>query len=484
MQLSSLVARLEPLLNKINSRKAQGADLSGMATNPHLQNPRKPPEQFPELSEVEVMRHYYRLAKLNYAWEDGLYPLGSCTMKYNPVINGVLAALPAFNELSPTLPAQYTQGALHIIHETEYMMATLLDMPYVTLQPAAGAHGELMGAMMIAAYFADKGETRSTILIPDSAHGTNPASATIAGFKVEKVPSTSQGLTDVIALEKLLSGDVAALMLTNPNTLGVFEENIIQIKQLLDQHGALLYMDGANLNAMVGRVSLGKMGVDLTQLNLHKTFSTPHGGGGPGQGALACSQRLAAYLPSPQISESIIDGNIVYDYYTPAKSIGRMKAFYGHFSNIVRAWAYLKTYGNQAGTIADVALLNANYLKQKLQVYLTPASQKPSMHEVVFSHKTLQERGLTTLSFAKALLDRGFYAPTIYFPLNVPGAIMVEPTETETREEMDAFVAAVADIFSHNKDQINTSPQRTFVKEIDEVAAARNPRLTWHIPST
>lgn len=445
--------------------------------HPLLKKPRKKEPDFPQLAETDLVRHYYRLARLNFSWEDGLYPLGSCTMKYNPLLNEAVAAEPAFNALHPALPAEHSQGALQIIVETEKMITQLLDLAHVTLAPAAGAHGELTGTMMMRAWFEAKNDKRKYILIPDSAHGTNPASAAMAGFEVKKIAVRPNGTTDLDSLKKALDHETAALMLTNPNTMGIFENEIHEIKKLLDSVGALLYMDGANLNAIVGRVSLGKMGVDLTQLNLHKTFSTPHGGGGPGQGALGVSERMLPFLPGPQLRENA--GKI--EFFTPEKSIGRIKGSYGQFGNILRAWSYILRWGNQTREISGRAVLNSTYIRKKLGGVLTPASDLPSMHETVYSEKPLKDRGLTTVNLAKALLDRGFYAPTIYFPLNVPGAIMVEPTETESKEELDLFIETVRSIMTEDPEKIRQSPQNAPVIKIDETSAARNPRLSWRM---
>ncbi|MCS6971526.1 MAG: aminomethyl-transferring glycine dehydrogenase subunit GcvPB [Turneriella sp.] len=447
--------------------------------HPLLQNPRAPEQPFPHLSEVELVRHYHRLAKSNYSWDDGLYPLGSCTMKYNPLINEHVAADARLHGMHPMLPPEFLQPVLHIIWETEDMLRRLLDLPAVTVQPAAGAHGELIGVLMIRQYFLSRGEKRTTIIIPESAHGTNPASAAMAGFQTAKVRSRPDGLLDREELQKLLSPEVAALMLTNPNTLGIFETEIKEIKQELDRVGALLYIDGANLNALVGKISFSAMGADLTQLNLHKTFSTPHGGGGPGQGALGCSERMLPFLPLGQIRpRNPNDLSLGFEFYDPPQSIGRVKAYYGQFGNILRAWAFLKSWGSNIHRIAETAVLNANYLRQKLQGILTLAAPSPSMHEVVFSQDGLSKRGLTTANLAKALLDFGFYAPTVYFPLNVNGAIMIEPTETEPKEELDLFIEAICAICSE-PEKYRAGAQETFVTQIDEVSAARNPQLSW-----
>lgn len=468
--------RKEQLLSTYPEQETRGADFSKSA-NPLLKKARSPGQPFPKLGEVEVMRHFHRLAKSNYSWDDGLYPLGSCTMKYNPLINERIATDEALRHAHPALPAEYTQSVMRIIFETEEILRTLLDLPGVTIQPAAGAHGELIGVMMMRKYFLSRGEKRTTIIIPESAHGTNPASAAMAGYKTVKVGARENGLTNLEELKALLSKDVAALMITNPNTLGIFETEIPQIKKMLDEVGALLYIDGANLNALVGKISFNAMGADLTQLNLHKTFSTPHGGGGPGQGALGCSERMLPFLPAGQIRR--VAGTQKFEFYDPQHSVGLIKAWYGQFGNIVRAWTYMKSWGNETVKIAETAVLNANYMRSELQNVLTIAAQSPSMHEAVFSQDGLSKVGLTTANLAKALLDYGFYAPTIYFPLNVTGAIMIEPTETETKAEMDTFIAAVKAIVA-DAEKHKHGAQCTFVTHIDETAAARTPKLNWN----
>lgn len=476
---SSMPVRKEPLLSDyFKTGKTVTVDtgnLGGLTARPA-------PDDFPSISEPEIVRHYYRLSRLNYSWDDGLYPLGSCTMKYNPIINEKLAADPLFGALHPAIPDEHSQGALSIVYETQQMIAEIIDLPGLSLLPAAGAHGELAGVFMMRKYFEDRGENRNKILIPDSAHGTNPASAAMGAYVTEKITSDERGLTDLEALQNAVDSDTAALMITNPNTLGIFEKDILEIKKILDSVGALLYVDGANLNAIMGVVSFEKMGVDLTQLNLHKTFSTPHGGGGPGQGALGCSARMLDYLPSPLVEKSTKGGVDTYRFASPAKSVGPMKTWYGQFGNIVRAWTYLKTYGKEIKGVSERAVLNANYLAERLSPYLEKASQEPVMHEAVFVQKTLSEKGVTTKNFAKALLERGFYAPTVYFPLHVDGAIMVEPTETESKAELDQFAEAVADVFEaleSDSESIKNAPQGTFVREIDETTAARKPVLTW-----
>ena len=471
--------RKEQLLSAYTDQETRSADFSS-SSHPLLKKARSPEKPFPKLSEVDVMRHFHRLAKSNYSWDDGLYPLGSCTMKYNPLINERLAGDEALKHAHPSLPEKYSQAVLRLIFETEEILRTLLDLPGVTIQPAAGAHGELIGVFMMRKYFLSRGENRSTIIIPESAHGTNPASAAMAGFKTVKVGARENGLTNLDELKSLLTKDVAALMITNPNTLGIFETDIPVIKKMLDEVGALLYIDGANLNALVGKISFSAMGADLTQLNLHKTFSTPHGGGGPGQGALGCSARMLPYLPLEQIRQVGKGADARYEFYNPEQSIGLVKAWYGQFGNIVRAWTFMKSWGNEAHKIAETAVLNANYIRSQLKDVLTLASESPSMHECVFSQDGLQKAGLTTANLAKALLDYGFYAPTIYFPLNVNGAIMIEPTETESRAEMDLFIQAVREIAA-NPEKHKHGSQQTFVTHIDETAAARTPRLNWNV---
>ena len=476
-----MVVRSEPLIKEYqNQGKAKQQENLSKNKNQIFRNK---PSDFPSISEPELVRHYYRLSRLNYSLDDGLYPLGSCTMKYNPLINEVIASMEGFMSLHPSLPAKHCQGALKILFETQHMISEILDLPGITLQPAAGAHGELAGVFMMQKYFESKGEKRNKILIPDSAHGTNPASAAMGGFITEKIPSNDKGLTDLDVLARHIDDNTAALMITNPNTLGIFETEILKIKELLNKKDVLLYVDGANLNALMGIVSFGKMGVDLTQLNLHKTFSTPHGGGGPGQGALACSERLRKFLPSPTIIKKISGKNEHYDYDVPSHSIGPVKGWYGHFGIILRAWSYLKRNGDCIKEISERAVVNANYMRKQLEKNLSIASGEPSMHEAVFNQKYLEEKGMTTKNFAKALLDRGFYAPTIYFPLHVSGAMMVEPTETESKKEMDIFIQAVSEIFKtmeKNPEEITSAPHNTFVREIDETLAARKPILTWH----
>ncbi|GIX41333.1 MAG: putative glycine dehydrogenase (decarboxylating) subunit 2 [Leptospiraceae bacterium] len=435
----------------------------------------------PEVSEPEVVRHFTRLSTWNYGIDLGFYPLGSCTMKYNPRINEEIANHKYFLNLHPSLQQKYIQPLLKLIYELQNFIKILTDMPAVTLQPAAGAHGELTGIFLIRAYHQARGNTKKdTILIPDSAHGTNPATCTFAGYKVKELKSTKEGMLDLDLFKSSLNDNIAALMITNPNTLGVFEAQIKEISDLLHQNDALLYMDGANYNAIIGKISLSKMGIDVSHLNLHKTFSTPHGGGGPGAGAVVVSERLKDFLPGP-IVEWDKEKNQYY-FYTPEKSIGRVKAGIGHIGMMIRALTYILSWGNEIHKIAEHSVLNANLIRRELENVLKVASENPSMHEVVFSHSTLKKLGYETIHLAKTLIDYGFHPPTVYFPLIVPGAIMIEPTETESPDTILAFTNAIKDIITRmeNKEEaLKDSPHNAFVQKIDEAEIARNPILNY-----
>jgi glycine cleavage system P protein (glycine dehydrogenase) subunit 2 len=437
-------------------------------------------EGFPELSEVEVVRHYTRLSRLNYAIDLGLYPLGSCTMKYNPKIDEKVARLAGFAEAHPQLPPAAAQGCLRLMHDLERALCAICGMDRFTLQPAAGAQGELAGIMMVRAYHLERGDPRQVVLIPDSAHGTNPASAHIAGYRVEQIPSNERGCVDVAALRRRMSEDIALLMLTNPNTLGVFEEEIQEIASVVHAKGALLYMDGANLNAFVGVARPGDMGVDLHHINLHKTFSTPHGGGGPGAGPVGVKRHLEPYLPVPTIER---EGETFVLHHDRRKSIGKLRSFFGNFGMFVRAYAYILALGPDGlRRMAETAVLNANYLRHHLKSTYHLPYDSPSLHEVVLSDRNLEDTGVHTLDIAKRLMDYGFHPPTIYFPLIVKGALMIEPTESESREELDAFVEAMRRIDAEarsNPDLVRTAPHTTPVRRLDEVGAARNPVIRW-----
>jgi len=437
-------------------------------------------EGFPEVSELDTVRHYTRLSQWNFGVDTGFYPLGSCTMKYNPKINEDIAALPGFSRLHPYQPEELTQGALELISELEEYICEISGMHAVTLQPSAGAHGELCGLLMIAAYFRDAGAPRTKIIIPDTAHGTNPASSHLAGFKVVPVKSAAGGVLTVEAVEKVMDEDTAALMLTNPNTIGLFEANIKEIAEVVHSKGGFVYCDGANLNAIMGLVKLGDLGVDVVQMNLHKTFSTPHGGGGPGSGPVGVSEKLAPYLPCPVVRKK--DGAFALDYDCP-KSIGRLKAFYGNFAIMVRAYGYIRRMGPEGlRKASETAILNANYIRQMLKGDYHLAFDQPCMHECVFSDKYQQEYGVSTMDIAKRLIDYGYHPPTVYFPLVVSGAIMVEPTETETLETMDAFIDAMRKIAGEAKTEpelLKNAPTETRIRRVDEVRAVRQPVLRW-----
>lgn len=439
-------------------------------------------QDLPEVSEVDVVRHFHRLSHWNYAVDDGLYPLGSCTMKYNPRINEELARLPGFSQVHPLQPESEVQGALRLMWELEQALIGITGMARVTLQPAAGAHGELTGMLMIRKALQDRGEARHTVLIPDSAHGTNPASAVFAGFKVKELASTPAGTLDVEALQReLQTGDVAALMITVPNTLGVFEPEIAKAAAMLHDKGAFLYMDGANLNAFVGVASPGKMGADALHINLHKTFSTPHGGGGPGAGPVAVSSLLEPYLPVPVVEKR--NGAFTLDYDRP-KSIGKVRSFYGNFGIMVRAMAYILSLGrNGLKAMTEAAVLNANYLRRALQEHYHLPYQSPTLHEVVLDDSWQKPFGVSNMDIAKRLLDYGFHAPTVSFPLIVHGALMIEPTEAESLQELEAFVEtmkAIAQEARENPELLKTAPHTTPVRRVDEVRAARQPVLRWY----
>ena len=444
---------------------------------------RTPPPRLPELAEPQVVRHYTRLSHLNHSVDTGFYPLGSCTMKYNPKVNDEMAALPGFAELHPYQAQSEIQGILRLMYETEQMLLEITGLQRATLQPAAGAHGELTGVLMIRAYHRDHdGAGRDTVIVPDSAHGTNLASAAMAGYRVVEIPSSPRGLIDVEALRSNLSERTAAVMMTNPNTLGLFEEDVLQISSLAHEAGALCYYDGANLNAIMGKARPGDMGMDVVHLNLHKTFSTPHGGGGPGAGPVAASATLAPYLPVPLVHRSETDGTFTLDYHRPL-SIGRVKGFYGNVSVIVRAYTYLLRMGADGLMRAsEDAVLSANYLRARLQGLFPVPHEGPCMHEFVASATAHLAQEVTARDVAKRLLDFGIHPPTIYFPLIVPEALMVEPTETEDLRALDSFVGAMRQIDREAREDpeiLRTAPHTTVVGRPDEVQAARHPILRW-----
>ncbi len=435
----------------------------------------------PEVSEMEIIRHFTRLSTWNYAIDLGMYPLGSCTMKYNPRVNEVVARLGGLAEAHPYQPEKVSQGALRIMKTLSDCLLDITGMDAITLQPAAGAHGEMTGILLMHALLKSKGNPRKKVLIPDSAHGTNPATAAICGYAVENLKSNAYGMVDVSALAAQMNEDVAGLMLTNPNTLGIFEQEIAKIAGILHQKGGLLYMDGANMNALVGKTRPGDFGVDVMHLNLHKTFSTPHGGGGPGSGPVACKKALEPFLPKPVVVQKA-DGTLGFDYNRP-QSVGRVRMYYGNFGMHVRALAYIMANGPDGlRQTTEDAVLNANYIRKKLEgVYELPY-QSGSMHEVVFSDSIQAHQGVKTGDIAKRLIDYGFHPYTVSFPLVVHGAIMIEPTESESLEELGLLVDAMKSIareVEEDPEMVKRAPHTTRVSRLDETAAARKPVLRW-----
>ncbi|SHJ36095.1 glycine dehydrogenase subunit 2 [Clostridium amylolyticum] len=436
--------------------------------------------ELPEVSELDLARHYTLLSKKNYSIDSGFYPLGSCTMKYNPKINEDIASNANFAKLHPYQPEETVQGALELMYNLSEDLCEVVGMDKFTLQPAAGAHGELTGLMLIKAYHEHRGDLkRNKIIVPDSAHGTNPASATVAGFEVVEVKSSKDGSVDVEDLKSVLNDEIAGLMLTNPSTLGLFEKNIKKIAELVHESGGLLYYDGANMNAIMGITRPGDMGFDVCHLNLHKTFSTPHGGGGPGSGPVGVKKELIPYLPVPFIEK---DEKYYLDYNKP-NSIGKIKNFYGNFGVLVRAYTYLLSLGgNGLKAASENAVLNANYMKERLRDSYKLAIDEVCKHEVVFAGIKNKSTEVSTLEIAKRLIDYGFHPPTVYFPLIVDSALMIEPTETESKETMDAFIDAmhaIAKEAEENPEVFKTAPHNSPVRRIDEVRAARNPILKW-----
>jgi len=432
----------------------------------------------PDLSEVDVVRHYTRLSTWNFGVDTGMYPLGSCTMKYNPKTNERQAGLPGFAKAHPLLPPALAQGTLALMYDLERYLAEITGMDAVSLQPAAGAHGELAGMLVIFAYHKNKGSRRSKIIIPDTAHGTNPASAALCGYKPVPVSSNEQGILSAAAIAAVMDEETAGIMVTNPNTLGLFEENIREIARIVHDKGGLVYCDGANMNAVMGIVDMHEIGIDVLHLNLHKTFSTPHGGGGPGSGPVCVTRALAPYLPVPRVVKT--DGQYVLSEDFP-ESIGKLHTFHGHFGVMVKAYSYILALG-AAGLkeVSQLAVLNANYVKASLRDTFHLAYDRPCMHECVFTDKHQVPHNVTTLDMAKRLMDYGFHPPTIYFPLVVSGAIMVEPTETESKENIDQFIEAMKKIAAEateTPDRLHEAPQRCKVRRLDETTAARKPCL-------
>ncbi len=435
---------------------------------------------FPEVSEIEVIRHFTRLSSWNYAIDLGMYPLGSCTMKYNPRVNEFVARLEGLAGEHPQQPAEVSQGCLRILFDLQKCLLEITGMDAATLQPAAGAQGELTGLLMIRAYLESQGNPRRKVLIPDSAHGTNPASVIIAGYEVQNIQSNARGQLDTDHLREFVTPDVAALMLTNPSTLGIFEERIAEIADILHQRGAMLYMDGANMNALAGITRPGDFGVDVMHLNLHKTFSTPHGGGGPGAGPVLVKKHIEPFLPVPVVVQKA-DGRFALDANRP-QTIGRVRAYAGNFGVLLRALAYTLAYGPGMRQATEDAVLNSNYIRKHLEDSFDLPYNLPSMHEVVFSDARQKKNGVNTMDIAKRLIDYGFHPYTTAFPLIVPGAMMIEPTESESKQECDLFIEAMRAIAAEaqeNPELVKTAPHSTRVGRLDEVAAARKPVLRW-----
>ncbi|AMW23465.1 glycine dehydrogenase (aminomethyl-transferring) [Staphylococcus haemolyticus] len=442
---------------------------------------RKNKAEFPEVAELDLVRHYTELSNKNFGVDSGFYPLGSCTMKYNPKINEKVARIPGFAESHPLQEEEQVQGSLEIVYSLQEELKEITGMDEVTLQPAAGAHGEWTALMIFKAYHLDNGEGhRDEVIVPDSAHGTNPASASFAGFKAVTVKSNERGEVDIEDLKRVVNENTAAIMLTNPNTLGIFEKNIMEIREIVHEAGGLLYYDGANLNAIMDKVRPGDMGFDAVHLNLHKTFTGPHGGGGPGSGPVGVKKELASYLPKPMV---IKDGD-TFKYDNDIKnSIGRVKPFYGNFGIYLRAYTYIRTMGAEGlREVSEAAVLNANYIKASLKDHYEIPYEQYCKHEFVLSGSKQKEHGVRTLDMAKRLLDFGVHPPTIYFPLNVEEGMMIEPTETESKETLDYFIDAMIQIAEEAKndpDKVLEAPHSTIIDRLDETTAARKPVLKF-----
>ncbi|MCC6875623.1 MAG: aminomethyl-transferring glycine dehydrogenase subunit GcvPB [Sandaracinaceae bacterium] len=487
---TSGIAFVEPLVFERGSKGRSGA------SSPPLDVPaadpaalygdafRKDAPALPECSEPEVFRHYVRLSQLNFSIDTSFYPLGSCTMKYNPKVNEWAARLPGFARLHPYAPERMWQGALELMFRLERGLAEVCGMDRVSLQPAAGAQGELTGLMMIRAWHQAQGRSPRKVLIPETAHGTNPASCALNGLTAVPFKAGDDGVVHPSHIAPHLDDEVAALMITNPNTVGLFERSLPEITSMLHDRGALVYGDGANLNALMGRTRPGDLGIDVMQFNLHKTFTTPHGGGGPGCGPVGYKKTLAPFAPSPTV-EQHADGGYYLDYQRP-QSIGRLRSFYGNFGMMVRAYTYLREMGAEGlKSASELAVLNANYLRVALGETWNVAYDQTCMHEVIVNDKHLKDTGVTTMDVAKRLLDHGFHAPTVYFPLVVKGAMLIEPTETETLETLDRFVKAMSDISKEAHEDaanVKAAPHLTPFRRLDETRAARSPVLRWTPP--
>ena len=470
----------EPLLNEINLIKKEKT--KPIDSLPKILQ-RNEKVNFPDLKETQIVRHFHHLSQMNYGIDSGIYPLGSCTMKYNPKICEFIAGMDNFSLIHPYQDISTIQGNLEIIFELERMLCEITGMDYFCLQAAAGAQGEFLGMLLTRAFHEHNNDTkRREVILPDTAHGTNPASVTMAGFKLIEIPSTKQGTVDLEMLEKALSDKTACFMLTNPNTLGIFEENILEISKIVHKSGALLYYDGANMNAIMGKARPGDMGFDIVHLNLHKTFSTPHGGGGPGSGPVGVNIKLEKFLPVPRVAKK--NNQYILDY-DALESIGKIKGFYGNFSVLLKAYTYITLMGgNGLKEASEIAVLNSNYMKEKIlksKRYELPY-KRLRKHEFVLScEKLRQEKGIRAMDIAKRLLDYGFHPPTVYFPLIVKEALMVEPTETESKKDLDNYIDALLKIAEEDKELIKNSPNNTSVKRVDEVGATKNLVTTWNM---
>lgn len=441
---------------------------------------RKDIEGFPQVSEVEIVRHFTRLSQTNHCIDTGFYPLGSCTMKYNPKINEKIASLQSFLSSHPYFPVDLVQGNLEILKVTEDLLSEITGMDAYTLQPSAGAQGELVGMMLIHAFLEAQGDPRKIVLITDSAHGTNPSSAHICGYRVQEIRSNEAGTVDLEDLSRNMTEEVAALMITNPNTLGIFEGDIKKIAEIVHSKGGFVYMDGANLNALVGQCRPGDMDIDVIHLNLHKTFSTPHGGGGPGAGPVGVKSCLVPFLQVPIIERR---GEEIFLDFDRPKSIGRVRSFFGNFLVVVKALAYILSLGPEGlKEVAEIAVLNSSYIRKGLENEFCLKYSAPTLHECVFSDKYQRESGIQNIDIAKRLIDFGLHPPTMSFPLIVQGALMIEPTETESKRDLDLFIAAMKQISTEAKedpDVVKSAPHSSYVRRLDETAAARNPVLRW-----
>ncbi len=478
---------VEPLIHELSKSERRAVRVPA----PDVPATPLPPElcretlDWPEVSEIDVIRHYTRLSQKNHAIDINMYPLGSCTMKYNPKVNEAVARYPGFAGLHPYQDPSTTQGVLELMHELQEMLAEIAGFKAVTLQPAAGAHGELTGVLIIRAYHESRGDTaRTKILVPDSAHGTNPATAVMAGFDVVTIPSDARGNVDLEKIRAAVGPDTAGLMITNPNTLGLFDEHIVEVVRLVHEAGGLVYNDGANFNAILGIARPGDFGIDVMHFNLHKTFSTPHGGGGPGSGPVGVRDGLETFLPAPMVRKVEEDGDVRYEWHDPVDSVGRLHTFHGNVGMHVRAYTYIRMHG-AAGLrlVSEDAVLNANYVLARLRDRFEVAYDRTCMHEFVLSGSRQKAKGVRTLDMAKRLLDFGIHPPTTYFPLIVPESMLIEPTETESKESLDYFITAmlqVADEVDESPEVVTGAPHKTEFKRLDEVGANRSLNLRWH----